>query len=55
MSGFGSNRNLNFRLHAGGLLEGAGSGLTGPRGYLAAFTRDAAVVVAGGFVTTHDT
>ena len=46
MSGFGSNQ--TFRLRS----RSSGEGLA--RNYLAAFARDAAVVVACGFVTAHD-
>ena len=48
MSGFGLNSNRTFRLRSGSSGEGPS------RSYLAAFARDAAVVVACGFVTAHD-
>lgn len=54
----GSELNLNLMLHVGRILGGvcswAGLQAHRPHGnYLAAFTRDAAVMIPGGFVPTH--
>lgn len=56
----GSNLNLNFMLYFSGILgETLELGELGAHwsqgNYLAAFTRDAAIMVPGGFVTTHYT